>query len=106
MDWVKLVMGSVDKLLNGSKGRKVYRPKTDNQQSPFEEAKQIVDEIIQAEEEEPVCSPDTCKGECQGMGECKMATGFRNAIVPKIINKPHPLECKCKICNAKLQLGK
>lgn len=52
----------------------------------------------------PECIPDTCNGECQSMGWCEMATDFRNAIVPPIKNKKHPIGCKCKICNAKLVL--
>lgn len=122
MDWVKKLMKSVELFLdkhNGVNNVKVVQ--TDNQMSP--EVKEVVDKVItdmnkisddefQVEidkhhmENAPVCSPDTCNGECQGMGECNVATGFRNAIVPKIINKSHPLGCKCKICNAKLQLGK
>jgi len=52
----------------------------------------------------PECTPDKCRGECQGMGWCDVATEFRNAIVPKFNNKPHKLGCDCKICKRKLKL--
>jgi hypothetical protein len=46
----------------------------------------------------PECTLDTCSGECQGMGWCDLATDFRNAIIPPIINEPHPIGCKCNKC--------
>jgi hypothetical protein len=52
----------------------------------------------------PECTPDTCNGECQGMGWCDLATEFRNTIVPPIKNKSHSLGCDCKTCNATLNL--
>lgn len=59
---------------------------------------------IDSESSVPECTPDTCNGECQGMGGCDVATEFRNAIVPPIINKPHEIGCKCNICNSELVL--
>jgi len=52
----------------------------------------------------PECTPNKCRGECQGMGWCDVAAEFRNAIIPKFNNKPHKLGCNCKICNMRLKL--
>jgi len=61
----------------------------------LEEMKDLSDEEFKAElkkcgyEEHgiPICNPNTCHGECQGMGECYVAVDFRNKIRPKIKNK-------------------
>lgn len=50
------------------------------------------------------CSPDDCNGECQGMGDCEIAKSFRSNISPKIIDKPHMLGCRCRICKKVLKL--
>jgi hypothetical protein len=42
------------------------------------------------EDNKPDCTPETCQGECQGMGYCEMAISFRNEI-PNII-KEHKIE--------------
>lgn len=40
-------------------------------------------------EHEPTCMPETCHGECQGTGWCKMAVDFRKNIVPQIIKEEY-----------------
>ncbi len=37
-------------------------------------------ELAKFESEQPECSPDTCGGECQGMGWCTTALDFQSAI--------------------------
>lgn len=39
------------------------------------------------EENKPICFPDTCDGQCQGMGWCERAVCFREKEIPKIIEK-------------------
>jgi hypothetical protein len=44
---------------------------------------------------EPTCTPETCEGECQGMGWCEMATKFREEEIPKIIAAGPIKEIEC-----------
>lgn len=66
------------------------------------EKKEKEEDGATSSESVPECTIDTCRGECQGTGWCKVATEFRNAIVPPIINKSHQMGCNCKKCNMKL----
>jgi hypothetical protein len=38
-------------------------------------------------ENEPTCTPEYCKGECQGMGYCEVARDFRENEIPKILEE-------------------
>ena len=84
MDWNK-AYNLISQLLNNKKAEVDEHMK---------ESSRVDSECVS----EPKCTPDTCWGECQGMGWCSTATEFRNAIIPKINNKPHPVGCKCKKC--------
>ena len=91
MDWFEILKMSIEKV--------------------FSDWEKMSDEEFHAELETELekhksvdCNPDTCNGECQGMGKCEICTEFRNAIAPKIMNRPHKLGCKCKICTATLDL--
>lgn len=51
---------------------------------PQEEFDALIDEQLEKMEENK-CDPETCGGECQGMGWCDTATEFREKIVPRIV---------------------
>ncbi len=44
---------------------------------------------------EPTCTPETCQGECQGMGWCEIATKFREEEIPKILAAGPIQEIEC-----------
>ncbi len=48
---------------------------------PIEELQAELEKLMECDE----CSPDTCQGQCQGMGDCAAAINFRESI-PEIIN--------------------
>jgi len=47
------------------------------------------------EDNEPTCKPDTCEGECQGMGWCDMATKFREEEIHKIMQERAKMVHEC-----------
>ena len=49
----------------------------------------------EAEHEANKCYPETCEGECQGMGLCEMATKFREEEISKIIAAGPIKEIEC-----------
>jgi hypothetical protein len=46
-------------------------------------------------EHEITCTPETCEGECQGMGWCENARKFREEEIPKILAAGPIQEIEC-----------
>lgn len=61
---MKLSKKAIDKVYNHFKNM------------PDEEFKAMIEELMPKE----TCKPETCGGECQGMGGCELAIGFRKDL--------------------------
>ena len=44
---------------------------------------------------EPTCTPDTCEGECQGMGGCEICRKFQEEDIPRILAAGPIQEIEC-----------